>query len=139
MTRRDWGMVSLDNGQPLVFGPPIDPIRPVGRAATTLCKAAERGDTHLHTARALPDGATIRVGDEIAIVAEQWWGQTSGQFCKLAAPLTVAHPIATVVVVLAGKGECAHLSAVPVDISTGETVAFLCAECDTQLPADWTS
>lgn len=35
-------------------------------------------------------------------------------------------------------GLCAHASAVPVDLLlTGERVAWICPECDTQLPAGW--
>lgn len=35
-------------------------------------------------------------------------------------------------------GPCAHNGAVPVDLLlTGETVAWLCPECDAQLPAGW--
>jgi hypothetical protein len=33
---------------------------------------------------------------------------------------------------------CAHGAAVPVDLlATGERVAWLCPDCDCQLPADW--
>lgn len=32
---------------------------------------------------------------------------------------------------------CAHPDAVPVTLTTGETVAALCPACDTQLPAAW--
>lgn len=31
----------------------------------------------------------------------------------------------------------AHAAAVPVDDLTGELVAWLCPDCDKQLPADW--
>jgi hypothetical protein len=35
-------------------------------------------------------------------------------------------------------GPCAHPEAVPVDLPvTGETVAWLCPQCDAQLPAEW--
>lgn len=37
----------------------------------------------------------------------------------------------------AALGGCTHTSAVPVEISTGETVAWLCPTCGQQLPADW--
>jgi hypothetical protein len=38
------------------------------------------------------------------------------------------------------RGRCNHLNAVPVQQDAalgGETVAHLCIDCDTQLPADW--
>jgi hypothetical protein len=36
------------------------------------------------------------------------------------------------------KGECNHLTPVPVVAAiTGETVAHLCPDCDTKLPAEW--
>jgi hypothetical protein len=39
---------------------------------------------------------------------------------------------------LAMFGLCAHPDAVPVDLLvTGETVAWLCPQCDTRLPAGW--
>ena len=34
-------------------------------------------------------------------------------------------------------GSCAHPDAEPVDLITGERVAWLCPECDAQLPAGW--
>jgi hypothetical protein len=35
-------------------------------------------------------------------------------------------------------GPCAHPDAIPVDLLlTGETVAWLCPACGTQLPAGW--
>jgi len=34
-------------------------------------------------------------------------------------------------------GPCAHAGAVPVNIASGETVAWLCPGCDRQLPAGW--
>ena len=40
----------------------------------------------------------------------------------------------------AAFGPCAHHEAVPVDLPvTGETVAWLCPDCDAQLPAGWAS
>jgi 8-oxo-dGTP pyrophosphatase MutT (NUDIX family) len=36
-----------------------------------------------------------------------------------------------------GSGPCAHANAEPVDLITGERVAWVCPECDTGLPADW--
>jgi hypothetical protein len=35
------------------------------------------------------------------------------------------------------EGACAHPKAVPVKSTLGETVAWLCPACDTQLPAEW--
>jgi len=36
------------------------------------------------------------------------------------------------------KGECNHLAPVPVRAEpTGELVAHLCPDCNTQLPAEW--
>jgi hypothetical protein len=38
----------------------------------------------------------------------------------------------------AALGPCAHPNAVPVEaLVTGERVAALCPDCDTQLPAEW--
>lgn len=34
------------------------------------------------------------------------------------------------------RGACRHLEVVPVE-SGGETVAYLCTTCDTELPAEW--
>lgn len=34
-------------------------------------------------------------------------------------------------------GPCAHLNAEPVDLITGERVAWLCPDCPAELPADW--
>lgn len=34
-------------------------------------------------------------------------------------------------------GPCAHPDAVPVELATGEIVAWLCPACDRQLPAGW--
>ena len=36
-----------------------------------------------------------------------------------------------------GEGACAHPEAEPVDLVTGERVAWVCPECDAGLPADW--
>lgn len=40
---------------------------------------------------------------------------------------------------MASIGRCRHENAVPVDLSTGETVAWLCPDpnCSAQLPAGW--
>ncbi len=35
-----------------------------------------------------------------------------------------------------GREPCAHTEAVPVTLTTGETVAALCPSCDQQLPAE---
>lgn len=33
--------------------------------------------------------------------------------------------------------DCAHAETVPVELSTGETVALLCVACDAKLPENW--
>ena len=38
----------------------------------------------------------------------------------------------------AKAGACAHPDAEPVDLSTGERVAWVCPDCDAELPAGWT-
>lgn len=35
-------------------------------------------------------------------------------------------------------GPCSHPDAEPVDLSTGERVAWVCPDCDAELPAGWT-
>lgn len=35
------------------------------------------------------------------------------------------------------KGMCRHLEVEPVDAGEGETVAYLCLTCGSQLPAGW--
>jgi hypothetical protein len=39
--------------------------------------------------------------------------------------------------IAAALGPCQHPDAIPVNIATGETVAWLCPNCDEQLPKGW--
>lgn len=129
--RRDWGTVHIDTGEQIVFAP-------APQVKTTLSKDAEPGQTQMWTAALLPDGATVRVGDETAVVREMWRSPGRGVFAMLAEPLAHSHPAATVVAVIARKGECPHLEAVPVDLLLGgERVAWLRPDCQVQLPAGW--
>lgn len=109
---------------------------------TTLTNVAMSGDQFIYIAMALPAGATIRVDGgpaaEVAIVKEPVFVHSMGHTAALVQPLERSHYLGSVVAVLAHKGECAHLAAVPVESTDGETVAWLCPPpCDTQLPEDW--
>lgn len=123
---------------PTAFG--VSFIGPASK--TTLRFSTLDADAWISTAAPIQEGATIRIGSgagehEIAVVAEARWSPIGGHISILETRLAREYRRAEIVSVLAGKGECPHLSAVPVDLSTGETVAWLCPECSTQLPAEW--
>ncbi len=56
---------------------------------------------------------------------------------SLSGGMTLAEMDLAVTRLAAAVGRCAHPHAVPVDLATGERVAWLCPGCDAQLPAGW--
>lgn len=64
-------------------------------------------------------------------IAAEWQQVKSGMGTMAGFEAGMARLSATV-------GPCSHPDAEPVDLSTGERVAWVCPDCDAELPAGWT-